>query len=71
MTLNATAPPGQIDWAAGCCVMVGGAGGALQPVIVTESKQAALFRSVPAVWPSSQIVMEVPVATTVPLNGVQ
>ncbi len=38
-------------------------------LIVTESKHAALFSPVPPVWPSSQMVMEVPVAVIVPLNG--
>ncbi len=40
-----------------------------EQVTVTESKQDALFRPVPPVWPSSQTVMDVPVATIVPLNG--
>lgn len=38
-------------------------------VTLTESKQAALFNPVPPVCPSSQRVIDVPVAVTVPLNG--
>ncbi len=40
-----------------------------EQVTVTESKQAALLRPVPPVCPSSQRVMDVPVAVMVPLNG--
>jgi hypothetical protein len=48
-----------------------GAGGVELADTATESKHAALFSPVPPVWPSSQIVMELPVAVTVPLKGTQ
>ena len=40
-------------------------------VTVTKSKHSALFSPLPPVCPSSQRVMLVPVATTVPLKAVQ
>jgi hypothetical protein len=49
--------------------IVGVAGGAAFDVTVTESKQDALFCSLPPVCPSSQRVIVGPVAVTEPLKG--